>query len=67
MHDPQLAENLLAEGKADYVLMARQANVDPNWVEKVRHGQEGDVRPCLRCNYCVDTGRRGALSKSITF
>lgn len=67
VHDPQLAENLLAEGKADYVLMARQANVDPNWVEKVRHGQEGDVRPCLRCNYCVDTGRRGALSKSITF
>lgn len=65
--DPALAEKIIAEGKADFVLMGRQATIEPNWVEKVRHGQEEDIRPCMRCNFCIDTGRRGKLSTTITY
>lgn len=65
--DPALAEQIIAEGKADFVLMGRQATIEPNWVEKVRHGHEEDIRPCMRCNFCIDTGRRGKLSTTITY
>lgn len=65
MHDPALAERALAEGKADYVLMARQALADPDFVNKLREGREEDIRPCLRCTYCLDGGRRNALSTSV--
>lgn len=67
VHSPELAERLIAEEKADYVLMARQAIADPDWVNKIREGREEDVRPCLRCDLCLDSGRRGALSKNVTY
>ena len=46
---------------ADYVLMARQARLDPEWVKKVKEGREEDIKPCLRCDVCNDRNRRGAL------
>ncbi len=58
--DPERTEKLLADGKADYVLMARAAIADNNWVNKVKEGREEDIRPCLRCLYCLDHGRRKA-------
>lgn len=58
--DPERTEKLLAEGKADYVLMARTAIADNDWVNKVKEGREEDIRPCLRCLYCLDHGRRKA-------
>lgn len=63
--DPERTEKLLAEGKADYVLMARAAIADNNWVNKVKEGREEDIRPCLRCNYCMDHGRREALTTEL--
>ncbi|TEB11693.1 NAD(P)/FAD-dependent oxidoreductase [Pelotomaculum propionicicum] len=65
IQDPELAERLLAEGKADYVVVARQAIADNNWVNKIREGRLDDIRPCLRCDYCLDGGRRGALTKEV--
>lgn len=67
IHTPELAERIIAEGKADYVMMARQARLDPQWVNKVREGREEDIRPCLRCDVCNDSGRRGALTENLTF
>ncbi|MGI6226485.1 MAG: FAD-dependent oxidoreductase [Peptococcales bacterium] len=58
--DPMRTEKLLADGKADYVLMARAAIADNEWVNKVKEGREEDIRPCLRCLYCLDHGRRKA-------
>lgn len=58
--DPVRTEQLLAEGKADYVLMARAAIADNDWVNKVKEGREADIRPCLRCLFCLDHGRRKA-------
>ena len=65
VHDPAVAEDVLAKGQADYVLMARSAMADPELVKKAREGREDDIRPCLRCNYCMDHGRRMALTKDL--
>ena len=65
VHDPDLAERLLAEGKADYILMARQAIADSDWVNKVRENRVEDIRPCIRCDYCIDGGRRGSLTTEV--
>ena len=51
-------EQLLEQGKADYVLIARAAIADNDWVKKVKEGREEDICPCLRCNMCLDHGRR---------
>ncbi len=56
--NPERAEKLLEEGKADYLLIARAAIADNDWVNKVKAGKEEDIRPCLRCNLCLDHGRR---------
>ncbi len=66
VHSAALAERFIAEGRCDYVLMARQAVADPDWVNKVREGREEDIRPCLHCDYCVDGGRRNALTTEVT-
>ncbi len=52
--DPVRAERLLAEGYADYIVMVRSTIADPEWARKVREGREDDIRPCLRCNHCLD-------------
>ena len=65
VHDPELIEQLLADGTADYILMVRQANADPDYMNKLKEGREEDIRPCLHCNLCIDGGRRKALSKEV--
>ncbi|MBR5319748.1 MAG: FAD-dependent oxidoreductase [Peptococcaceae bacterium] len=65
IYDPEVAEEVLAKGQADYVLMARSAMADPEIIKKAKEGREDDIRPCLRCNYCMDHGRRVAISKDL--
>ena len=65
IYNPMLAESILENEQADYILMARSWIADPDWAEKVRHGHEEDIRPCLRCNFCLDAGDRVAVSKYV--
>lgn len=51
--DPELAESILAEGKADVVAMTRALIADPHFPEKARHGRPEDITPCLRCLDCL--------------
>lgn len=53
INTPELAEQILAEGKADVIAMARQSIADPYFPEKARHGQAEDIIPCLRCLDCL--------------
>jgi len=55
LNTPDIAETLLAEGKADLVAIGRQLIADPLWPEKVAAGQTEDIVPCLSCNICLDT------------
>lgn len=49
---PELAETILATGKADLIGLARTALADPDWPFKVREGQEDRIIRCLCINVC---------------
>lgn len=49
------AEEVLASGTADFVIMNRASIADPHIVRKTLEGREDEIRPCLRCNNgCID-------------
>ncbi|MBP1449536.1 MAG: NADH:flavin oxidoreductase, partial [Thermoproteus sp.] len=52
----ELAERALESGAADFVAFARAFIADPDWVVKLKEGRAEDIRPCIRCNVCIDRG-----------
>lgn len=50
IHDVALAEAILAEGKADLIVMGRPLIADPCLPVKSRAGNIAAVTPCLSCN-----------------
>lgn len=52
--EPWLAEELIANGKADICMMGRANLCDPEFVRKARAGQEADIRPCIGCLRCLN-------------
>lgn len=54
INQPQTAEAVLAEGKADMVGMVRALITDPEFVNKLADGRGDDIRACIGCNQaCV--------------
>ncbi len=51
--DPEMAEEILASGKADVVAMARALIADPHLPEKAASGRAKEIMPCLRCLDCL--------------
>ena len=52
---PQVAEDVLAQGHADLVSMARPMLADPELVNKAREGREDEINTCIACNQaCLD-------------
>lgn len=51
---PEVAEQILAEGKADLIGMARAMIADPEFPNKAREGHADDIRQCIVCCRCVD-------------
>jgi 2,4-dienoyl-CoA reductase-like NADH-dependent reductase (Old Yellow Enzyme family)/NADPH-dependent 2,4-dienoyl-CoA reductase/sulfur reductase-like enzyme len=49
-----LAEQIIAENKADMVAMNRTFIADPDCVNKARRGLIDTIRPCVRCNTCIE-------------
>ena len=54
IHDPHLAERILAEGRADFVAMARPLLADPELPAKLAAGTPERVRRCISCENCID-------------
>lgn len=52
VNDPADAEQWIAEGKCDLVVLCRQLQADPNWVKKAEEGRPEQIRKCLRCMRC---------------
>lgn len=48
--NPELAEQILEEGKGDFVALGRPMWADPYWPQKAIEGRAEDIRPCIRCN-----------------
>jgi len=55
----QVAEEVLAQGKADMIAIGRQLLADPYWLEKATAGRTEDIIPCISCNACFETGVTG--------
>jgi len=49
---PRVAEDMLANGQGDLILMARQLFADPEFAKKAEEGRLDDIRACVRANYC---------------
>ncbi|MCP4681874.1 MAG: FAD-dependent oxidoreductase [Desulfobacterales bacterium] len=52
---PDLAEEILAAGKADFVALAKPLLADPYLPLKAKEGRVEDIRPCIRCMQCYGT------------
>jgi len=60
LREPEFCERVLAEGKADYILMGRQLICDPYWVNKAKSGRENEIRKCISCmDGCSDNNNFG--------
>ena len=53
INTPELAESIIAEGRADFVAMARATIADPDFAVKARLGRSEDIRACTRCLNCL--------------
>jgi 2,4-dienoyl-CoA reductase-like NADH-dependent reductase (Old Yellow Enzyme family)/thioredoxin reductase len=53
----EMAEEILAQGKADMVAMIRSIIADPDCVKKAKSGRADTIRPCVRCNRCLSVSR----------
>lgn len=47
---PEIAEEILESGSADFVSLGRAMLADPSWTEKARTGRTLEIVPCIRCN-----------------
>ncbi|MER6614590.1 NADPH-dependent 2,4-dienoyl-CoA reductase [Streptomyces xantholiticus] len=55
INTPEVAEQVLAEGRADMVSMARPFLADPEFVAKARAGRSDAINTCIGCNQaCLD-------------
>ncbi|MBN1190846.1 MAG: FAD-dependent oxidoreductase [Dehalococcoidales bacterium] len=50
----ELAEQVIAANQADVIAMARTLIADPESVNKARTGRDAEIRPCIRCNNCIN-------------
>lgn len=55
-----MAEEILASGKADIIAMARALMCDPEMLKKSKRGEQNTIKPCLRCmQVCVQATATG--------
>ena len=50
---PEFCEKIIAEGKADFVGLARQMQADPYWPRKAADGSLEDLNRCISCLRCL--------------
>lgn len=52
INSPQMCEDIIASGKADFVELGRQGFADPEFPNKILSGREDYIRRCVRCFQC---------------
>ncbi|MDX3640370.1 NADPH-dependent 2,4-dienoyl-CoA reductase [Streptomyces sp. MB09-02B] len=66
INTPELAEELLADGHADMVSMARPMLADPDFVNKAREGRPDAINTCIGCNQaCLDHTFSGQITSCL--
>jgi 2,4-dienoyl-CoA reductase (NADPH2) len=66
INTPDVAEQVLADGCADMVSMARPFLADPDFVAKAASGKAAQIAPCIACNQaCLDHTFSGKLTSCL--
>jgi 2,4-dienoyl-CoA reductase-like NADH-dependent reductase (Old Yellow Enzyme family)/thioredoxin reductase len=50
LRTPEMVEEALANGTADFVALGRSLLADPDWPVKVETGRAAEIRHCIACN-----------------
>ena len=58
----EMAEQIIGQNKADVVAIARTLISDPGCVNKAGGGRADQIRPCIRCNNCINRSHELFLS-----
>jgi 2,4-dienoyl-CoA reductase-like NADH-dependent reductase (Old Yellow Enzyme family)/thioredoxin reductase len=56
---PAMAEQIIADNKADFVFIGRSLLADSEWANKARLGKTEEIRPCIVCNNCISSHFKG--------
>ncbi|MEV8398702.1 NADPH-dependent 2,4-dienoyl-CoA reductase [Streptomyces niveus] len=66
VNTPEVAEELLADGRADMVSLARPFLADPDFVAKSRTGEADTINTCIGCNQaCLDHTFSGRITSCL--
>ncbi|MFI0236056.1 FAD-dependent oxidoreductase [Streptomyces sp. NPDC016845] len=66
INTPELAEELLADGAADMVSLARPMLADPDFVNKAAAGRPEAINTCIGCNQaCLDHTFSGKITSCL--
>ncbi len=66
INTPEVAEQVLADGCADMVSMARPLLADPHFVKKARLAQSDQINTCIACNQaCLDHAFKNKLASCL--
>ncbi|WP_417733524.1 FAD-dependent oxidoreductase [Roseovarius sp.] len=66
INTPEVGEDILAQGAADMVSMARPFLADPDFVAKAAAGRAATIAPCIACNQaCLDHTFSGKISSCL--
>lgn len=58
--EPEHANWLIEQNKADFVAVGRALIADPQWPNKAREGRLNEIRACIRCNEgCINRFFKG--------
>ena len=50
IREPQVAETILEQGKADFIALGRALIADPDWPIKAQEGRAEEIYSCIGCN-----------------
>lgn len=52
INSPEQGEQIIAAGKADFIIIGRQCIADPDFTQKAQCGNADRIYPCVRCYTC---------------
>lgn len=54
----EFGEEILKEGKADLIGVARPLLADPDWIIKLKENRKDEIVSCVYCNTCLERDQR---------
>ncbi len=55
INDPQIADDIIRQDKADLICIGRGLLADPEMPLKARNGRLDEIRTCIACNTCMQS------------